>query len=60
MRRSYAARGPGRYQVRGDRLYTSEGLDYEIELDVYDRCCLEGDKLTLLENSANQTNGFYP
>lgn len=54
------ARVQGRYWVRGDRLYTSESLDYEIELDVYDRYRLEGDELTLLENSANQMNGFYP
>ncbi len=50
----------GNYLVRGERLYLSEGLDYEIDLGVYDRFHLEGDELTLLENSANQMTGFYP
>ncbi len=50
----------GNYLVRGEKLYLSEGLDYEIDPDVYDRFRLEGDKLTLLENSAGDMSGFYP
>ncbi len=50
----------GNYLVRGERLCMSEGLDYEIDLDVYDLFRLEGDTLTFLENSANHMTGFYP
>ncbi len=50
----------GNYLARGERLYLSEGLDYEIDLGVYDLFHLEGDKLTLLENSAADMSGFYP
>ncbi len=50
----------GNYLVRGEKLYLSEGLDYEIDPDMYDLFHLEGDKLTLLENSAGDMSGFYP
>ncbi len=50
----------GNYLVRGEKLYMSEGLDYRIDPEVYDRYRLEGDELTLLENSAADMSGFYP
>ncbi len=50
----------GNYLVRGNKLYLSEGLDYRIDPDVYDLYRLEGDELTLLENSAADMSGFYP
>ncbi len=49
----------GNYLVRGNKLYMSEGLDYRVDPKVYDLYCLEGDKLTLLENSAGAA-GLYP
>ena len=54
------ARLQGNYLVRGEKLYMSEGLDYRIDPEVYDLYRLEGDELTLLENSANHMGGFYP
>ncbi len=50
----------GNYLVRGEKLYMSEGLDYRIDPEVYDLYRLEGDELTLLENSAADMSGFYP
>ncbi len=50
----------GNYLVRGNKLYLSEGLDYKIDPKVYDIYRLEGDELTLLENSAADMSGFYP
>lgn len=50
----------GNYRVRGTRLYMSGSLDYKIDLAVYDLFRLEGDELTLLENSAADMSGFYP
>ncbi len=50
----------GNYLVQGAKLYMSEGLDYRIDPDVYDLYHLEGDELTLLENSAADMSGFYP
>ncbi len=54
------ARLRGNYLVQGEKLYLSEGLDYKIDLDVYDLFRLEGDELTLMENSAADMSGFYP
>ncbi len=49
----------GNYLVRGNKLYVSEGVDYRIDPKVYDLYRLEGDELTLLENSTGAT-GLYP
>ncbi len=49
----------GNYLVRGNKLYMSEGLDYKIDPDVYDLYRLEGDTLTLLENSTGAPS-LYP
>ncbi len=50
----------GNYLARGSKLYMSEGPDYRIDPEVYDLFRLEGDELTLLENSAADMSGFYP
>ncbi len=49
----------GNYLVRGNKLYLSESLDYRIDPEVYDLYRLEGDELTLLENSTGAP-GLYP
>ncbi len=49
----------GNYLARGSKLYMSESLDYRIDPKVYDLYRLEGDKLTLLENSTGAA-GVYP
>ena len=54
------AQSQGNYKFRGDRLYLSAGLDYPIDQTVYDRCRLEGNTLTLLDNVQGDMAGFYP
>lgn len=50
----------GNYKALGERLYLSEGLDYAIDVAVYDRYRLSGDTLTLLDSSTGDLAGFYP
>lgn len=50
----------GNYKALGDRLYLSEGLDYAIDVAVYDHYRLSGDTLTLLDSSTGDLVGFYP
>lgn len=50
----------GNYEALGDRLYLSEGLDYAIDVAVYDHYRLSGDTLTLLDSSTGDLGGFYP
>lgn len=50
----------GNYKALGERLYLSEGLDYAIDMAVYDRYRLSGDTLTLLDSSTGDLAGIYP
>lgn len=50
----------GNYKAVDDRLYLSEGLDYAVDMAVYDRYRLSGDTLTLLDSSTGDLAGFYP
>ncbi len=53
-------RTEGQYKVKGDKLYTYDGV---MDKDVYDTFTLEGDKLTLLEShgqTEDALEGLYP
>lgn len=53
----------GNYEVSGDKLFLSDGLDYGVDEDVYDLYEMDGDSFTLLENVGGDDDelfGLYP
>lgn len=52
----------GNFEVKGDKLFLSDGLDYAVDPAVYEVFTLEGDTLTLVENvgAEDDSFGLYP
>ena len=50
----------GNYEVKGDKLFLSDGLEYDVDPAIYEVIELDGNTMTWIENVGSDELGLYP